>query len=229
MHTYGQVLFASSEWADANVLCIGGNADEYGPHEYNWYNEAVPYLFVSYDAGRSKAFLDCSSGGGLTSAGDEAHLEINHIAGSNIRMSGAPIVAFQDEAGKSSLWSIDAWGAAQTNSGCEWRTDAVDFTAELTAGEDFSSQMDELVGLKQEEDENAKDGEDGTQYMLRPGTRDRLGGDDKDGNAGDSNSSYGLRPTKWGVALQARGGPAGKGKGTSKGSTSSPATDPTCG
>ena len=196
--TYGQVLFASSEWANANALCIGGNADEYGPHEYNWYDEAAPYLFVSYDAGRSKAFLDCSSGG-LASAGDETHLEINPIAESNIRMSGAPIVAFQDGAGASSLWSIDAWGAAQTNSGCEWRTDAVGFTAELAAGEDFSSQMDELVGLKQEEDEDAEDGTRTKKYMLRPGMRDRWGGDDKDG---DDKPHYDR--TRWGEVLQAR-------------------------
>ena len=196
-----QVLFASSEWAHANALCIGGNADEYGPHEYDWYDEAAPYLFVSYDAGRSKAFLDCSSSGGLASA----HLEINHIAQANIRMSGAPIVAFQDGAGTSSLWSIDAWGAAQTNSGCEWRTDAVDFTAELAAGEDFSSQMDELVGLKQEEDEGAEDGTRTKKYMRRPDMRDRWGGDDKDG---DDNGHYDR--TRWGEVLQARKGGTGE-------------------
>ena len=193
-----QVLFASTEWADANVLCIGGNAAEYGPHEYNWYDEAAPYLFVSYDAGRSKAFLDCSSGG-LASAGDEAHLEINHIAESNIRMSGAPIVDFQDGAGTSSLWSIDAWGAAQTNSGCEWRTDAVGFTAELAAGEDFSSQMGELVGLEQEEDEVAEDGTRTKNYILRAGMRDRWGDDDK---GGDDKPHYDR--TRWGEVLQAR-------------------------
>ena len=47
---------------------------------------------------------------------------------------------------------------------------------------------------------------DGTQYMLRPGTRDRWGGDDNNSNAGDSNSTYDLRPTKWGKVLQARNG-----------------------
>ena len=141
-----QVLFVSSEWADANVLCIGGNAAEYGPHEYNWYDEAAPYLFVSYDGGRSKAFLDCS-GGGLTSAGDEAHLEINHIAETSIRVPNVPIVALRSDAGTSNVWSIDAWGAAQTNTGCEWRTDAVGgFTAEMADGEIFIASQVNATG-----------------------------------------------------------------------------------
>ena len=161
-----------------------------------WYGESVPYLFVSYDGGRSKAFLDCS-GSGLSSAGEEAHLEIRHIAQANIRMSAAPVVALRDEAGKSDLWSIDAWGAARTNAGCEWRTDAVGFTAQLAAGEDFNSQM-ELVGLgyglKQEEDDDAEDGARTKKYILRPDMRDRWGGDDNDDSA-----HYGR--TKWGNVL----------------------------
>jgi len=202
---YGQVLFASSEWADANALCVGGNAAVYGPHEYTWHDESVPYLFVSYDGGRSKAFLDCSSSG-LSSAGEEAHLEIRHIAQANIRMSAAPIVALRDEAGKSDLWSIDAWGAAQTYSGCEWRTDAVGFAAQLAAGEDFKGQM-ELVGLKQEEDEDTEDGTRATQYMLRPRGL-------KSGGPGKSKGKgKGLKSTPKGSKSTKSGGGGGGGGG----------------
>ena len=93
------------------------------------------------------------------------YLEINRTAEiDNTRMPDTSVVSFQDGAGTSSLWSIDAWGAAQTNSGCKWRTDAVGFTAELAAGEVFSSQMDELVAPKEEEDDATadEDTEDGT-------------------------------------------------------------------
>ena len=69
---------------------------------------------------------------------------------------------------------------------------------------------------------------DGTQYMLRPGTRDRWGGDDNNSNAGDSNSTYDLRPTKWGEVLQARnGGKSPKSSKSTSTATASPSS-PTC-
>ena len=77
LNTHGQVRFASSEWANAEAFCIGGNVTDL--HDYAWHDETAPYLFVSYDGGRSKAFLDCSSGG-LASAGEEAHLEARQVA-----------------------------------------------------------------------------------------------------------------------------------------------------
>ena len=130
-----QVLFTSSAWDNAQAICIGGNAAEYGPNdEYAWYNDAASYLFVSYNGGRSKAFLDCTSGG-LVLAGDEAHLEINHIAETNNRTPNVPIVALRSGADTSALWSIDAGGAAWTNSGCQWNTDAMGFTAEMADGD----------------------------------------------------------------------------------------------
>ena len=126
-----QVLFASSEWINAEAFCIGGNTADYAPHEHAWYDDDVPYLFVSYDFGRSKAFLDC--GNGRPSAGDvvaaavddqRGHLEINRIAEIDaIRMPDAPIVAFLLGANPSAFWSIDAWGAARTDSDCQWRAD----------------------------------------------------------------------------------------------------------
>ena len=70
--------------------------------------------------------------------------------------------------------------------------------AELAAGEDFSSQMDELVGLKQEGGtENIEDGERTKNYILRTGMRGRWGGDDSDSEedaANDDGDVQSLNP-----------------------------------
>ena len=97
-----QVLFASSEWDNAEAICIGGNANLYGPHDYAWFDETVPYLFVSYDGGNSKAFLDCN---GLSTTTSKAHLEIDGNS-DDAGISAAPVVSFQQNS--NALWSIDA-------------------------------------------------------------------------------------------------------------------------
>ena len=94
-------------------------------------------------------------------------LEISLVPDTNIRTSDAPpIVALQPAAESSALWSIDAWGAVKTNSGCRWHIEAVGLTAELAVGQ---SQLNP-IGLKQEKGDAAA-GE-----VADDSARKRLGG-----------------------------------------------------
>jgi hypothetical protein len=161
-------------------------------------------MFVSYDGGRSKAFLDCSSSG-LTSAGEEAYLEINHITGIDPHKSDAPVVAFLLGANTSAFWSIDAWGTARTDSDCQWRTDALGFTTTETAfGEDFGHAT--LINVKKEKDAYEDIGkEDKGTSIMRPNLR-----------PGDANKHA---QNKWDTSIsiiQPRKAPSGKGKNKGK-------------
>ena len=135
-----QVLFTSSKWDNAQAICIGGNSGQYGPHVYAWYDDSMPYLFVSFDGGSSKAFLQCNSLlGAAADTNDQARLEIEETSTSN-----NPVVAFQHDS--NAFWSIGAEGSMQTSLECEWYTDAVGFTAELAVGEDFGQTSNMLRG-----------------------------------------------------------------------------------
>ena len=145
-----QVLFTSSKWDNTEAICIGGNAGRYGPHEYAWYDDSMPYLFVSYGDGHSKAFLQCNSLLELGVAGtdDQAHLEIDD-ASKTIGTTNTPVIAFQ--LNSNAFWSIDAWGFMEANSECQWYTDALGFTAEKAVGEDFGQLY--LPSVKHDADE----------------------------------------------------------------------------
>ena len=162
----------------------------------------MPYLFVSYGGGHSKAFLQCNSLFGATN--DQARLEIAD-ASKIIGAANPPVVSFQLN-GDNAFWSIDAWGSMMTNSECQWYTDALGFTDEMAVGEDFG-QLD-LPGVKEdtaaEGGDEEQEGERTRKYMLRP-VRNRWGG-----NAGDDKQAR----TKWGAnVLQPRtfGGATAKG------------------
>ena len=174
-----QVLFTSSKWDSAQAICVGGNSGQYGPHEYAWYDDTMPYLFVSYDGGHSKAFLQCNRLlGADADTTDKAHLEIDD-ASKTIGTTNAPVVAFQ--LNSNAFWSIDAWGFMETNSECQWYTDAVGFTSEMAVGKDFGQLY--LPSVKQETDEASA-------------LRSHLSG-----NAGDDKEAG----TKWGAnVLQPR-------------------------
>ena len=153
----------------------------------------MPYLFVSYDGGNSKAFLQCNSL--LGAANNQAHLDIEDTP-KTIGTANAPVVAFQlNDADY--LWSIDAWGSVNTRNGCEWYTDEVGFSVQMAVGNDFG-QLD-LPGVKEdtaaEDGDEEQEGERTRKYMLRP-VRNRWGG-----NAGDDKQAR----TKWGAnVLQPR-------------------------
>ena len=192
-----QVLFTSSKWDNAEAICVGGNAGLYGPHDFAWYDDSMPYLFVSYGGGHSKAFLQCNSLFGATN--DQARLEIAD-ASKIIGAANPPVVSFQLN-GDNAFWSIDAWGSMMTNSECQWYTDALGFTDEMAVGEDFG-QLD-LPGVILDTDEDGdveQEVESTKKYMLRP-LRSRWGG-----NAGDDKEAR----TKWGAnVLQPRKHTAG--------------------
>ena len=145
-----QVLFTSSKWDNTEAICVGGNAGQYGPHDYAWYDDSMPYLFVSYAGGHSKAFLQCNSLLELGVAGtdDQAHLEIED-ASKTIGSANTPVIEFQ--LNSNAFWSIDAWGFMETNSECQWYTDAVGYTTEMAVGEDFGQLA--INSVKQDTDE----------------------------------------------------------------------------
>ena len=146
-----QVLFTSSKWDNAEAICIGGNSEQYGPHEYAWYDDSMSYLFVSYDGGHSKAFLQCNSLLGAAAGTDhQAQLEVGDSS-KTIGTTNAPVIVFH--LNSNAFWSIDAWGFMETNSECQWYTDAVGFTSEMAVGKDFGQLA--LPGVKQDTDEGS--------------------------------------------------------------------------
>ena len=77
----------------------------------------MPYLFVSYDGGHSKAFLQCNSLLGAAGTDGQAHLEIEDTS-NTIGTAVTPVVSFQHNS--NALFSIDTWGAMKTNPECQW-------------------------------------------------------------------------------------------------------------
>lgn len=118
-----QVLF--KEWPGAKKLCIGEKEGYGSPGlrasmpPYWWYDAEIPYLYVLYDEGRSKAYLHCE---GVGREDVDALLKIVDLGEDYLYEE--PVVKFKKGPGyENALWWIDAKGDAKAGPSCNWRLD----------------------------------------------------------------------------------------------------------
>ena len=114
----GEIIYSSFDGAVR--LCVGEDPWAASP----WSGGDTPYLFVSYDSGRSSAVLHCY---GAYNDNKNAVLKIvdsdeYQYDFTPYYQHTTPVVKFKKGPGyDNALWIIDGWGVEYTSPECEWK------------------------------------------------------------------------------------------------------------